>query len=389
MLRRLQKSDFEAYLVGGGVRDLLLGKSPKDFDIATNARPNQIRKLFKNCRLIGKRFRLAHLYFKDELIETATFRADHSNAQEHEGKQRNGMLVRDNVYGDLEEDVWRRDFTVNALYYDVFANMIVDYCNGVTDIENKCLNCIGDPNIRFQEDPVRILRAVRLSNKLDLKIAENIKQGIVEHKNLLNNIAAARLFEEMQKLTKEGYAHSAFQQLRHYDLLMYLCPSLNSYIEEHPDSNCQKLVEGALINTDSRIKIGKSITPAFLYAVFLWYPLQAKIQHYIEKDQLSPAMASQEAAGDVIREQVNHTAIPKRFTRRIRDMWHLQYPLTRLNPKRIYRTFQHPAFRASYDFLLLRNEAGEDLQEYADWWTQFQKVKPKAQKSMIAEIQKP
>lgn len=267
VLYRLHHAGFGAYLVGGCVRDLLFNHPPKDYDIATNARPEEIKKLFRNCRLIGKRFRLAHIVFGKEIIEVATFRAHHEKAEaEHHARMNKGMIVRDNVFGNISDDAWRRDFTINALYYNIADFSVVDYVQGMQDIQSKTLRILGDPETRYQEDPVRLLRAVRIMGKLNLNISPETEEPIIRLSHLLQRVSSARLFQEILKFFSEGNLLTTFRLLEKYKLFAQLFPHTAEIIHHHADA--KQLIEVALMNTDTRLREKKTVSPAFLFAVF-------------------------------------------------------------------------------------------------------------------------
>ena len=387
VLYRLKDAEYEAYLVGGGVRDLLLGLKPKDFDVATNAHPEQAQQAFRNSRLIGRRFRLLHVRFGREIIEVATFRAHHdeeSNHSEHHSHIRDGMLVRDNVYGTLEDDAWRRDFTINALYYDIRDFSVLDYTGGMRDLQARLIRVIGDPEQRYREDPVRMLRAVRLAAKLDFAIEEHSAQAIESLKERLTAVPPARLFEEVLKLFLTGHAVKSLQRLRQYALLGFLFPVTAAQLEQDPVF--EKLVIQGLINTDERIAAGKPVTPAFLFAIFLWRPVALLTQRFQQQD-MSELQAMQAASEEVLAQQGGHVALPRRYSLQSREIWLLQARLRNRSGKRAYRSFSHPRFRAGYDFLLLRHQAGEpDLAELCDWWTAFQEQSEEGQHSMLKSV---
>jgi poly(A) polymerase len=398
VLYRLNDAGFQAFLVGGGVRDLLLGGHPKDFDISTNATPEQVRDLFRNSRVIGRRFKIVHVRFGREIIEVTTFRAHHEIETEvTEGESRKhikhldsahsstGMILRDNVYGNIAEDAVRRDFTVNALYYTTNNFMILDFVHGLPDIEQRLIRMIGDPETRYREDPVRILRAIRLAAKLDFGIEKNTEEPIPRLATLLESISSARLFDETVKLFTNGSAEKTFALLRQYKVADYLFqPTLECL---HDDNDIDsKLLTLALRNTDNRLAEGKSVTPAFLYAALLWPPLQDAIRQTCG-DKPPTLGLLQECAGDVIVEQLQFTAIPKRFTAMMREIWELQLRLSPRNRRSVEIAFTHPRFRAAYDFLLLREAAGEQLNGLGEWWTQFQQVDADAQHVMIDALQ--
>lgn len=369
VLYRLKSAGYRACLVGGSVRDLLLGREPKDFDVATDARPEQIRELFRNCILIGRRFRLAHVRYGDEIIEVSTFRAPH---EVDEGEHvEEGRILRDNVYGTIDEDVWRRDFTVNALYYDIADFSVIDYVNGMEDVKAGRIRLIGDPVKRYTEDPVRLLRAVRFAVKLGFRIDAETEKPVFELGDLLENIPSARLFEETLKLFMGGCAVQTFEQLRHYNLFRYLFPQTDAVLAQQEGGFPHTLLIRALENTDARLAEGKPVTPGFLIASLLWAPMNTLTQEYLA-DGMHPMEAVLLAGDTVISRQVNTTAMPRRFTQIAREIWQLQPRLKRTSGKRPHRLLQHPRFRAAYDFLLLRAESGEDVKELAEWWTKFQ-----------------
>ncbi len=376
VLYRLKNADYKAYLVGGAVRDLLLGREPKDFDVVTDAKPEQIRELFRNCRLIGRRFRLAHVRFGDEIIEVSTFRAPHHVSDEGAGRIEEGRIIRDNVYGDIDDDVWRRDFTINALFYNIKDFSIVDYVGGVKDLEAGQLKLIGEPSQRYIEDPVRMLRAVRFAAKLGLRIHPDAEKPIDQYAELLEGIPPARLFEEMLKLFMGGCALQTFETLRHYNLFKYLFPQTDQLLDTHEKDYPHTFIMQALKNTDQRLNEGNTVTPGFLLAAFLWEPMRTIADAHIANG-LSEIEAVQLAGDTVISKQILSLAMPRRFTQMARDIWSLQVRFKRTK-KRSLRVLMHQKFRAAYDFLLLRAEAGEPLQELVDYWTQEQIDEPLA-----------
>lgn len=395
VLYRLNKGGYDAYLVGGGVRDILLGLQPKDFDIATNATPEQIKQLFRNCRLIGRRFRLAHIVFGREIIEVATFRGHHDSAAEEQkncqktSKQNaQGMLLRDNIYGSIDEDAQRRDFTINAMYYSVKDFTIHDFANGIDDIERQQIRLIGDPTTRYREDPVRMLRAIRFATKLNMQISAETEQPIKQLAPLLANIPPARMFEEFNKLFLSGKGLSNFKLLRAYGLFHHLFPAVELALNEQQPEYINDFISKALSNSDQRIANDQRVTPAFLLAAMLWYPLQQKIAEMQQQIALSPQDAFFSALAEITSQQQQRIAIPKRFQAVMKDIWILQEKLTRREGKRAFKTFEHPKFRAGYDFLLLRAEIelpyhGNQLTDLARWWTDFQQSEPPTQQQMI------
>jgi len=386
VLYRLKNAGYHAYLVGGGVRDILLGLKPKDFDVATDAHPEQVRELFRNCRLIGRRFRLAHVHFGREIIEVSTFRASHNDAVDGEGHEEDGRIIRDNVYGTLDDDVWRRDFTVNALYYNIEDYSIVDYVGGLEDIKNRQLRLIGIPEDRYREDPVRMLRAIRFAIKLDFSIHPVSEQPIRKLAPLLEEIPEARLFEEFLKLFMSGQSEKAYQQLREYGLFAKLFPQTEEFLNRG-DEFIHKLLISAFRNTDTRLAEDKPVTPAFLLAALLWVPVRDLANDH-EGNGLSEMDAIHLASDAVISHQISSTSMPRRFTHMARDMWALQVRLKNFRGKRPLKLLAHQRFRAAYDFLLLRAEAGEDVQELASWWTAFQEEHMDIQLAAKKEHQK-
>ncbi len=381
VLYRLKKAKYASYLVGGGVRDLLLGLHPKDFDVATDATPEQVRKLFGNCRLIGRRFRLAHVHFGREIIEVATFRAPHDQSG-GEGVTKDGMIVRDNVYGSLEDDAWRRDFTVNALYYNIYDFSIVDFTGGLKDIESKTIRIIGDAKERLQEDPVRMLRAVRFAAKLNFKIETSLSVSIKENIHLLDGVPVARLFEEVLKLFLHGHALASYELLKEYDLLKHLFLQTAENLDESGD----RFITQALINTDLRIKQKKPIAPAFLYAALLWPAVKYQADQ-LKHEDLSLLQVYQIAGQEVLEKQLLQILIPKRFGIPMREIWTMQARLASRKGKRPLKLLPIQRFRASYDFLLLREQSGEtQLKELCDWWTEIQKVSEEEQLAMCKKL---
>lgn len=367
------------------MRDLLLGREPKDFDVATDARPEEVRQVFRNCRLIGRRFRLAHVHFGREIIEVATFRGMADAAEGEERETDDGMLVRDNVYGSHEEDALRRDFTVNALYYNIDDFSIIDYADGLTDLDAGTLRLLGDPEQRYREDPVRMLRAVRFAAKLGFNINPACEKPLFERGNLLEAIPAARLFDEVLKMFLGGTAVNAFEKLRHYDLFRWLFTDTDECLshEEH-DFPITFVLKG-LQNTDDRVAEDKPVTPAFLFGVLLWEPVRILAQK-LEAEGQSKNDAMHQASGEILARQIGRVSIPKRYSLPMREIWQLQHRLELRSGKRAHRLLTHPRFRAAYDFLLLRAECGEADQELADWWTRFQEVDGEERNAMVCAV---
>jgi poly(A) polymerase len=371
VLYRLNSAGYQAYLVGGGVRDLLLQREPKDFDVATDARPEQVKAVFSNCRLIGRRFRLAHVHFGREIIEVATFRSNRDGDDEGDRQLENGMLLSDNVYGNLEDDAQRRDFTINALYYSVEDFAVTDFAGGLEDLRKGVIRLLGDPESRFREDPVRLLRAVRFAAKLGFLIEPETEAPMTSLAPLLQDIPAARLFEEVLKLFLAGSALASFEKLRHYELFGQLFPATEEALSYEDHQFPITFVNRGLHNTDLRIQQNKPVTPAFLFAVLLWEPVRLRTES-LQAGGTHPYEALQIAATEVLAEQSRHVSIPKRFSYPMREIWQLQSRFFQRNGKRPQRLMGHPRFRAAYDFFLLRAESGEVDQADADWWTRFQ-----------------
>jgi len=375
VLYRLNNAGHQALLVGGGVRDTLLGLHPKDFDVATDATPEQVNQLFRNSRLIGRRFKLVHVVFGREVIEVATFRAppteDHSAKVAATGDQ--GMILRDNVYGNKDEDAMRRDFTVNALYYDIADFSVHAYAGGWDDLKNKRLRLIGDPETRYREDPVRMLRAVRFAAKLGFEIEALTAEPIPVMAPLLEQIPAARLFEEVLKLFLHGNAQDTLRLLREYNLFGALFPATEQCLRNDPKA--LTMAENTMRNTDERIRAGKSVTPYFFLAALMWPPL-LRVKEEFEAAGMAPHPAMQKAADRVMSQQLQATSIPKRFSIPMREIWELQLRLARTQSRKATEMLTHPRFRAAYDFVLLREQSGENLNGTGQFWTRLQAENP-------------
>ena len=391
VLYRLNKAGYEAYLVGGGVRDLLLGKKPEDFDVTTSATPEQVRKLFRNCRLVGRRFRLAHVMFGPEIIEVATFRGHHeAGASDRTTSQRgqNGMLLRDNIFGSIEEDAQRRDFTINSLYYSVADFTVRDYVGGMQDLQEGLIRLIGTPETRYREDPVRMLRAVRFAAKLNMRISPETAEPIPRLATLINDVPPARLFEEALKLLQAGYGFETYNLLREYNLFQPLFPTITRYFTENGDSPMERMIAQVLKNTDTRIRNDMRVNPAFLFAAMFWYPLLETAQRITQESGLAYYDAFALAANDVLDEGCRTLAIPKRITTLVRDIWQLQLRMSRRQGKRAWKLMEHPKFRAAFDLLSLRAEVerNQELQRLAQWWAEFQVSAPPEQKDMLTGL---
>ena len=384
VLYRLKSAGYASYLVGGGVRDLLLGREPKDFDVATDARPEQVHTLFRNCRIIGRRFRLAHVQFGGEIIEVATFRANQDPAREQdEAYNDTSRILRDNTYGTLEQDAFRRDFTVNALYYDIRDFSLRDYVNGIADLRAGTLRLIGEPQIRYREDPVRMLRAVRFAAKLGFRIHSDTAASITSLSALLNDIPPARLFEEILKLFLHGFGLQSFESLRHYGLFARLFARTDAVLDTEEQGFPHTFIAEALASTDARVNADKPVTPAFLFAVLLWEPVRQQAMA-LEAQGLYPGEALRRAADEIIPEQISHVALPRRFATPMIEIYQLQPRFAQRDGKRPLRLLAHPRFRAAYDFLVLRAAAGEVDTELARWWTEIQNTDAAGQSSLIS-----
>ena len=382
IIRQLEDAGFAAYLVGGGVRDLLLGNHPKDFDVATNAKPEEVKRIFRSARIVGRRFQIVHVRMGREVIEVTTFRGHHEESATG-ARNQDGMLLRDNVYGTLETDAMRRDFTVNALYYTLKDFSVIDYCNGMDDLQQRTLRMIGDPATRYKEDPVRMLRALRFAAKLGFKMEPKTAQPIRELGGLLLNVSDARLFEEVLKLFLGGSATATFNLMREYELLTHLFPGTDKALKAGDELGAN-LIEQCMINTDKRIRGEKTVTPAFIYAALLWPALQQQFK--LLSGQMTPTQAWAQAAQNVINQQLTRTAVPKRFLIPMREIWDLQQRLPSRLGMRALRTLDHPRFRAAYDFLLMREAAGEALDGLGVWWTNYQTANDEEREQMVKDI---
>ena len=373
----LERAGYRAYVVGGAVRDLLLNRDPKDFDIATNATPEQVRRCCRRSRIIGRRFQIVHVMVGQELIEVTTFRALHEDAS---ATDEHGRVLRDNTFGSQSDDAARRDFTVNALYYDPYDETIHDYHHGYADLKQRTLRMIGDPQVRYREDPVRMLRAVRLGAKLGLNLDPATRRPIREMADLLDNVPPARLFDEMLKLLTCGDALACLRRLRDEGLHHGVLPLLDVILEQPLG---ERFVEQALTNTDERIREGKSISPGFLFAALLWHEVLAYWNKRKAKGEIAiPALFA--AMDDALDRQAEKLAITKRLVGDIKEIWSLQPRFEQRSGKRPYALLSHPRFRAGYDFMLLRAQTGEIDSELGDWWTKFHDANDAVQEALIA-----
>ncbi len=395
VLYRLKEAGYQGFLVGGAVRDLLLGITPKDFDVATNALPDDVRRLFRNCRLIGRRFRLAHVHYGQDIIEVATFRAaaapEREDAEDdgdeeaaaanpappiaedstHRAFDTSGRILRDNIYGTIEEDVWRRDFAANGLYYNIDDFSIWDFVDGVSDVRARRLKMIGDPETRYREDPVRMLRAVRFAAKLDFSLDPSTEAPIRGLAHLLDGVPAARLFDECLKLFLSGFGAKSFQLLERYGLFEHLFPMSAAAMQLPPYAYAREMLALGLAGTDARIAADKPVTPTFLFAILLW----GAVLRELNERQAGPApdlAQLMQACDAVLKAQQSRVSIPRRFAVPMRELLMLQPRFARRSGVKSLSLLQHPRFRAAYDFLLLRAEAGVADPELARWWTDVQ-----------------
>jgi len=380
--RKLQDAGFKAFVVGGAVRDLMLGIEPKDFDIATDAHPEQVKPLFRRAFVIGRRFRLVHVHAGAEVVEVSTFRAAQLG---DDATDEHGRLISDNVYGSQGEDAARRDFTINALYFDPSTEEVWDYVGGVNDVRARRMKLIGPPVTRYREDPVRMLRAVRLAAKLGLAIERKTAEPIPRLASLIHNVPPARLFDEMQKLLLSGHAAESLKSLRAHGLHHGVLPLLDVVMEQ---PGGQRFIEAALASTDARVRDDRGVSPAFLFATLLWHEVLAQWKAAKEKGA-KPAPALFDAMDRVLTQQAERLAIPRRFEATIKELWALQPRFEQRAGTRPFRLLEHPRFRAAYDFLLLRAEAGEAPAALAQWWTRFEAASPDEREAMLKPDEAP
>ena len=369
----LKKNNYDAFIVGGAVRDILMGYKPKDFDIATNATPEQVRSIFKKSRIIGRRFRLVHVIYGREIIEVSTFRA-----KPLQKIQMSNGVLKDNEFGSIEEDAERRDFTINALYYDVENKNLIDFYGGLKDIQDNKLRLIGEPKLRYKEDPIRILRAIRFSAKLKMKIHSETLNEIKNSMDLLQSVPYSRLFDEVMKFFFTGHSQESMVLFKKYNLSNLYFPSL-----ENDNKIFNDFLLQALINTDLRIKNGQSINPGFLLAVFLWRDVDELYKKYKKKFP-HPSLSLSKAIDDALQKQARIFPVQKRFSITMSEIWRLQPRFNSTSSKKIYRLLSHPRFRASYDFLLLRCQSLEISKSEGLWWTKFIESNKETQDLLIA-----
>ncbi|HTQ35471.1 MAG TPA: polynucleotide adenylyltransferase PcnB [Steroidobacteraceae bacterium] len=427
VLYRLREGGHQAFLVGGCLRDLMLGVTPKDFDVATSARPEQVKRLFRNCRLIGRRFRLAHVFFGHEIIEVATFRAasaplpgtdeaddpdillevgaseddpeaeaesDQAREREADGEgddgdrvlDEGGRILRDNTYGSIEEDVWRRDFTCNALYYNIDDFSLWDYVGAAADIQARQLRLIGDPGQRYREDPVRMLRAARFEAKLGFTLDAATEGALAALRELLTGVPAARLFDETLKLFLTGHGVKSFEVLRRRGLLGVLYPEVEGFLRRHPGSAVEQLLLAGLANTDARVQAGKPVTPTFLFTLLLYGPIAACIEKQ-PAEKWGDTATILDACDTALRDTTRRVTIPKRFSLGVRDMFALQPQLEQPRSRRVLRLIEQPRFRAAFDLLLLRAQVGMAPQQLVDWWSALQSAGPEQRQEMALALE--
>lgn len=377
----LQRRGFKAYIVGGAVRDLLLGVTPKDFDVATDATPEQVKRCQRRAVIIGRRFQLVHVIFGREIIECSTFRALEGEGQR---KDATGRVVSDNVFGEMWEDAARRDFTINALYYDPQTEELFDYHKGFEDLAAKRLRMIGDPVVRYREDPVRMMRAVRISSKLGFTIDPQTEQPIPKMARLLENVPSARLVDEMLKLLTCGHAVTCMTALRTQGLHKALLPMLDVIVSE-PDG--EKFLMLALRRTDERIAVGKKISPSFLFGTLLWPQVVKRWRYNEEEKGMSRMQALHTASIDVLETQCQQLNIQRRYQADIHDLWMLQARFERRTGKNPWALVQHPRYRAAYDFMLLRSMLGHVPVSQVVWWEEFAAADGEHRADMIAAAQ--
>lgn len=378
VLYRLNRCGYQAYLVGGGIRDLLLGLHPKDFDVVTDARPEEIKAVFRNCRLIGRRFRLAHVYFGYDIVEVATFRGKGGSDTTHR-HSKEGVLLHDNVYGSLEEDVWRRDFTVNALYYNIVDFSLVDYVGGWADLHARRLKMIGEPSVRYREDPVRMLRAVRYACKTGFPLPKALVDPLIALKALIQEVAPARLYVEVVKIFYSGVSSAIYQKLKQYGLFEELFPAT-----AHNAEGADLLSSIVFGDADARVLENKTLSPAFLFAALLWKPLLSRIASYTNESSFQVAYA--QASEEILQEQLRRLSMPRRIVQDIREIWTLQRKLERCHRRQVVSLPTFPRFRAALDLLILREKAGEPVQALVVWWQEYTVADPQQKQRLMRKL---
>jgi poly(A) polymerase len=393
VLHRLDDCGYSAYLVGGSVRDLMLGHRPKDFDVATNATPQEMRKIFRNSRIIGRRFQLVHVHFGREIIEVATFRGEGSDKQRKDrGKRRSsrlGMLMRDNIYGTIEDDAWRRDCTVNALYYNITDRSVVDYTKGAVDIQQRLIRIVGDPVTRYREDPVRMLRVIRFMAKLDFDAHPDTLDPIHRMANLMQQVSSARLFIEVIKLFYTGAGKKTFELLEQHGLFTELFPLTAACLSGDKREQVLSIIRHGLHNTDERHAREMPLSDGYLFAVLLWHPLQHDLRKYNRKSVNNKAVSLEQMHASMdatLSHQGQRISLTRRAAEMVRGIWLLQDRMQRRRVKDLRRLITNPHFKAAYDFLLLRAQAGEPVEELANWWEAFYTGSDEKRDKMVGQL---
>ncbi len=387
-VQRLQKAGFEAYLVGGSVRDLLLGRKPKDYDVATNAKPAQVRQLFKRSRVIGRRFKLVHVYFKGETMEVATFRANMDTENQQRQHTDEGMIVRDNVFGTIDQDAWRRDFTVNAFYYDPTANTVIDYVGGMQDLEEQCVATIGEPAVRFQEDPIRLLRAIRFAAKLGFELEEQLEKELLRSHDLLQQVPGSRLYDAFIQVFFAGYAESMYHWMQKTGYFQIMFEQTCCLLEKEEFNDASKLIELAMQSTDKRYHQGKSLNPGFLLSVILWPALMHALSHHKKSGQRLHRALHGAIEEVLVNHQTSLLVLPARMISMIRQIWLLQFALKQRRPSRVRNIVNQRYFRAAYDLLEMRANFESGLTKVVQWWRQFQHADNDQRETMAQALQR-
>ncbi len=382
----LQKAGFEAYLVGGSVRDLLLGRKPKDYDIATNAKPGQVRALFKRSRVIGRRFKLVHVYYKNEMIEVATFRAQVNKEAEGRRHSDEGMIISDNVYGSLDEDAWRRDFTVNAFYYDPSDNVVLDYVGGMKDLAQGLVATIGEPEVRFQEDPIRLLRALRFAAKLEFELEPSLEQALLSMHEVLHQVPGSRLYDAFLQVFFAGYAEQMYTWMRKTGYFQLMFEETSNLIAQDKHKASAQLIELAMRSTDQRFHAGKSLNPGYLLAVILWPSLKQLLKQNKRKGRRFHS-AMHAAIDEVLgNHQASLLVLPARSVAMVRQVWLLQFALKRRRPSRVQAVSEQRYFRAAFDLLEMRSQFDAELKPVVQWWQDFQVANKHQRERMIQAL---
>lgn len=386
VVRRLQRAGYEAYWVGGSVRDLLLGRLPKDYDVATNATPSQVRRLFRKSRVIGRRFKLVHVYGRDETIEVSTFRADVQNKADSRMHSEEGMIISDNVFGSLDEDAWRRDFTVNAFYYDPEQDVVLDHVGGLRDLKKRHIRTIGDPQKRFQEDPIRLLRALRFAAKLDFSLERELEKVLQCSHQLLAHVPGSRLYDAFLQVFFAGYTKPMYDVMQRYGYFAVLFEKTAELIQKPEHEVSRRLIDQAMISTDERFHKGKSLNPGFLLSVILWPALQEILAEHLATGMRFHKALHLAVEEVLVEHQASLLVLPARMVAMIRQVWLLQFYLKQRRPSRIEASRQHRYFRAAYDFLEMRAALEPKLNNAYQWWRRYQQVDEEQQQQMVSKL---